>query len=189
WATYPYAASGCQGEVHACALGSAPVYCRATWTVRECRRGCRGSATRPTSPPSTASPPPSEWSSCGRSRCKHGRSCKGRRVNRDFSDMLCALCAARVEFLIVGAYALAAHGLPRATGDLGIWVRPDPENAERVLTALRAFGAPLFDLRVDDLLRDDTVFQLGVPPARIDLMTGITGVTFDAAWRGRMETT
>jgi hypothetical protein len=110
-------------------------------------------------------------------------------VNRDFSDMLCALCAARVEFLIVGAYALAAHGLPRATGDLGIWVRPDPENAERVLTALRAFGAPLFDLRADDLLRDDTVFQLGVPPARIDLMTGITGVTFDAAWRGRMETT
>lgn len=108
-------------------------------------------------------------------------------MNRDFADMLAALSAAGAEFLIVGAYAMAAHGLPRATGDIDIWVRPTRENAERVMAALRIFGAPLFDLSIDDLLRLDTVFQLGVPPARIDILTGISGVTFDEAWRGRVD--
>jgi hypothetical protein len=108
-------------------------------------------------------------------------------MNRDFAEMLSALCAERVEFLIVGAFALAAHGLPRATGDIDIWVRPTPENAERTLRALSSFGAPLFDLSRDDLVRNDTVFQIGLPPARIDLMTGISGVDFEQAWRGRLD--
>ncbi len=101
--------------------------------------------------------------------------------------MLSALCAAGVEFLIVGAHALAAHGIPRATGDLDIWVRATPGNAERVLAALRVFGAPLFDLTRDDLIRPDTVFQIGVVPCRIDILTSISGVEFDGGWAGRLQ--
>jgi hypothetical protein len=96
--------------------------------------------------------------------------------------MLSALFAAGAEFMVVGAHALAAHGLPRATGDLDIFIRATPENARRVLAALREFGAPLFDLTERDLRTPDTVFQIGLPPSRIDLLTSISGVTFDDAW-------
>jgi hypothetical protein len=109
-------------------------------------------------------------------------------MNRDFAEMLSALSAAGVEFLVVGAHAVAAHGHPRATGDLDIWVRPTPENAGRVWSALERFGAPLFDLRLEDLGRPGVVFQIGVPPCRIDILTEITGVTFDEAWPGRLTT-
>lgn len=108
-------------------------------------------------------------------------------MNRDFVEMLSALSAAGVKFLIVGAHALAAHGAPRATGDLDIWVRPTRDNAARVLAALQSFGAPLFDLTVDDLCASDTVFQIGLPPSRIDILSGISGVEFDAAWPRRIE--
>ena len=84
-------------------------------------------------------------------------------MNRDFVEMLSELSAAGVDFLIVGAHALAAHGVPRATGDLDIWVRPSRDNAARVLEAIARFGAPLFDLTVDDLTRPDTVFQIAFP--------------------------
>ncbi len=107
-------------------------------------------------------------------------------MNRDFVEMLSELCAANVEFLVVGAHALAAHGKPRATGDLDVWVRPSGENAERVLSALRRFGAPLFDLTREDLVRPGTVFQIGVPPSRIDVLTEISGVRFDDAWPRRL---
>ncbi len=107
-------------------------------------------------------------------------------MNPDFADILSALSAAGVEFLIVGAHALAAHGVPRATGDLDIWVRPTPDNATRTLRALAAFGAPLSDLSVDDLIKTDTVFQMGLPPARIDILSGITGVNFTEAWERRV---
>ena len=109
-------------------------------------------------------------------------------MNRDFVEMLSALFAENVEYLVVGAYALAAHGLPRATGDIDIWVRPTPDNAERVLRALRAFGAPLLDLAREDLLRPDTAFQIVVAPGRIDLLTGLTGLTFEEAWPARITT-
>ena len=107
-------------------------------------------------------------------------------MNPDFADILSALSAAGVEFLIVGAHALAAHGVPRATGDLDIWVRPTPDNAARTLRALAAFGAPVSDLSVEDLTRPDTVFQMGLPPARIDILSSITGVDFAAAWERRV---
>jgi hypothetical protein len=107
-------------------------------------------------------------------------------MNRDFVEMLSALIEARAEFLVVGAHALAAHGVPRATGDLDIWVRNDPENADRVLAALEAFGAPLSDLTRDDLIRPGTVFQIGVPPSRIDILTSISGVSFDEASRNHV---
>jgi hypothetical protein len=107
-------------------------------------------------------------------------------LNQHFAEILSELSAAGVEYLIVGAYALAAHGNPRATGDIDIWVRPTRDNAARVLRALRAFGAPLFDLSVDDLVNEQTVFQMGVAPMRIDILCGIDGVGFDEAWPRRV---
>jgi hypothetical protein len=100
--------------------------------------------------------------------------------------MLSAFIAGGVEFLIVGAYALAAHGVPRATGDLDFWVRPSDENARRVLQALDVFGAPLHDLSAEDLTQPDLVYQIGVEPVRIDILTEIDGVAFDEAWAGRV---
>ncbi len=108
-------------------------------------------------------------------------------MERDFVEMLSALNAAGAEYLVVGAHAMAAHGVPRATGDLDIWVRATPENSGRVLEALRFFGAPLFDLTPDDLSRPGTVFQIGVVPVRIDLLTSISGVSFEEAWAGRIS--
>lgn len=108
-------------------------------------------------------------------------------LNRDFRDMLSELSAQQADFLIVGAYALAGHGLPRATGDIDIWIRPTPENAKRVWKALAAFGAPLEELTVEDLSAPGVSFQIGIPPRRIDILTAIDGVEFDEAWRERLE--
>lgn len=108
-------------------------------------------------------------------------------MNRDFAEMLSALSAAGAEFLVVGAHARAAYGEPRATKDLDIWVRPTPENAARVWSALIAFGAPTFDLEPEDLARPGLVVQLGVPPYRIDIITELTALTFDAAWPNRIH--
>ena len=112
-----------------------------------------------------------------------------RGMNRDFVEMLCALTETEAEFLVVGAYAVAAHGHPRATGDLDIWVRPSPENAEKVFMALQVFGAPLANLSREDLSQLNTVFQIGVAPFRIDLLTSITGVDFSQAWQHKIEMT
>jgi hypothetical protein len=87
---------------------------------------------------------------------------------------------------VVGAHALAAHGIPRATGDLDIWVRPTQENAARVWAALERFGAPLHELMPRDLYSPEVVFQIGLPPNRIGLLTSITGVAFDEAWQNRI---
>jgi hypothetical protein len=103
-------------------------------------------------------------------------------LNEDYKEMLQALAAERARFLLIGAYALAAHGHPRATMDIDLWVAPTRENAEAVLRALRRFGAPLHDLTREDLERDDTVFQIGVAPRRIDIMTGVSGLRFDEAF-------
>ena len=108
-------------------------------------------------------------------------------MSRDFAEMLSALSEAGAEFLIVGAHALAAHGRPRATGDLDIWVRATPENAERVWSALATFGAPLHDLSLADLASPGIVFQMGLPPRRIDILTELTGLTFAEAWAGRVR--
>lgn len=105
----------------------------------------------------------------------------------DFSDRLSALSAESVEFLLIGAYAMAVHGFPRATGDMDIWIRPTEENAQRTLRALRRFGAPLSDLTAEDLCTADTVIQIGLAPVRIDLLTSIDGVDFDDAWPQRTE--
>ena len=107
-------------------------------------------------------------------------------MNRDFAEMLSALSAAGAEYLVVGAYALAAHGRPRATGDLDIWVRPSSDNADKVWAALAGFGAPLSALKKQDLTTPGIVFQIGVEPVRIDILTAIDGVDFDGAWTRRI---
>lgn len=109
-------------------------------------------------------------------------------MNQDFKELLLAFNAHDVEYLIVGAHALAAHGHVRATKDLDLWVRPDEKNAQRVLRALSAFGAPSGDLTADDLSRKETIFQIGVPPLRIDIITDVDGVEFTDAWPERLET-
>ena len=107
-------------------------------------------------------------------------------MSPDFRDLLCEFNAHSVEFLVVGAYALAAHGRVRATGDFDVWVRPEAANASRVIAALQAFGAPLRDLGENDLRRPGTVFQIGVAPLRIDVLTAIDAVEFDEAWAERL---
>lgn len=101
--------------------------------------------------------------------------------------MLLALSDAKIDYLLVGAYAVAAHGHPRATGDLDIWVRPDSDTAPRVYRVLAEFGAPLHDLTIDDLARPGMVFQIGVEPSRIDILTAISGVAFNQAWENRIQ--
>jgi hypothetical protein len=108
-------------------------------------------------------------------------------LNPDFRDMLFAFSDEGVEFLIVGAYAMGAHGYARATGDIDLWVRRSPENAARVMRALIRFRAPLFNLTLDDLNTPDVVFQIGAPPRRIDILTSISGVEFDDAWPNRVS--
>ena len=108
-------------------------------------------------------------------------------MNSDFSEILLAFNAHHVEYLLVGAHALAVYGHVRATKDLDLWVRPDSENAQRVLKALSAFGAPLGDLTQDDLSKPGTIFQIGVPPLRIDVITAIDGVDFAEAWPDRFK--
>jgi hypothetical protein len=104
-------------------------------------------------------------------------------VNEDFVDMLMALTGRQVEFLIVGAYALAAHGFPRATGDIDIFVAPTAENARRVHEALLEFGAPVgaHGVSAKDFETKGTVYQIGLPPRRIDLLTSISGVEYEEA--------
>jgi hypothetical protein len=107
---------------------------------------------------------------------------------QDFNDLLSTFNAHGVEHIVVGAHALAAHGYVRATKDLDVWVRPDPENARRTLNALAAFGAPTEGLTERDLSTPGLVFQIGVPPVRIDVITAIDGVEFADAWADRVRT-
>jgi hypothetical protein len=108
-------------------------------------------------------------------------------MNPDFVDLLRSFAAADVRFLIVGAYALAHHGRPRATGDLDVWVDATPANAPRVIRGLRAFGAPMHQISEADFATPGIVFQIGVPPGRIDILTNLTGLTFADAWSEREQ--
>ena len=110
-------------------------------------------------------------------------------INPDFSDLFAALNDAGARYLLVGGYALAVHGVPRFTKDLDVWTDPTRQNAALVITALRAFGAPMDALVEGDLAQPGVVFQIGVPPNRIDIVTAIDGVTFAEAWPARVITT
>lgn len=104
-------------------------------------------------------------------------------LNANFKDMLFALNDSKTEYLVVGAYAMAAFGCPRATGDLDIWIGHSIKNAELAWQALASFGATLGELQVSDLASPDIVFQIGVRPERIDIITSIDGIEFHDAWQ------
>lgn len=110
-------------------------------------------------------------------------------ANPDFKELFAALCAEQAEFIVVGAHAVMVHTEPRFTKDLDVWIRPTPENAKRVYRALSTFGAPLDDLTEQDLATEGTVFQIGIAPNRIDLLTSIEAVTFGDAWPRRLQRT
>ena len=107
-------------------------------------------------------------------------------MNHDFRDLLSEFNEHQVEYLVVGAHALAAHGHVRATKGLDLWVRPDAANAGRVMAALKAFGAPLEDVNEKDFAGPGLIFQIGVPPVRVDVLTSIDGVSFGEAWPARL---
>ena len=103
-------------------------------------------------------------------------------LNSDYRDILRILSEKKVKFLLVGAYAMAAHGYPRSTMDIDLWVMPDPENAHLVLQALEDFGAPPGDLSPEDLQKEGLVFQIGVAPRRIDILTSVDELNFEEAF-------
>jgi len=107
-------------------------------------------------------------------------------LNRDFKEFVELLNSIGVEYLIVGGYALAAHGHPRYTGDLDIWIRASARNVDKLLDALARFGFGELGLKAEDFLSPGTIVQLGYPPSRIDLLTAIDGVEFDACYARRV---
>jgi hypothetical protein len=108
-------------------------------------------------------------------------------VQKDFRDLLELLNAHKVEYIIVDAYALAFHGAPRYTGDMDIYVKPNPTNAQRIMAALNDFGFGSVELSAADFEVEDKVVQLGLPPVRVDIVTSITGVSWGEAVLGRVE--
>ena len=110
-------------------------------------------------------------------------------MNPHFIEMLKAFRDEHVEFLVIGAHALAVHGHVRATLDIDLWVKPTPANAGRTWRALRRFRAPLAKISQDDFAEPDVLYQIGLPPSRIDIMTSVTGLEFDAAWSRRIMAT
>ena len=104
----------------------------------------------------------------------------------DFRELLALFNAHHVEYMLVGGYALAFHGAPRFTGDLDILVKPDPENTQCILAALETFGFASVGLTPEDFAYPDQVVQLGVPPVRIDLITSLTGLSWDEVFAGRI---
>jgi hypothetical protein len=107
-------------------------------------------------------------------------------LNRDFKEFIELLSSTGVEYLIVGGYALAAHGHPRYTGDLDIWIRSSPLNVEKLLDVLARFGFGGLGLKAEDFLKPESIVQLGYPPSRIDLLTSIDGVDFETSYAHRV---
>ncbi|MGZ3534326.1 MAG: hypothetical protein ACXU9K_03795 [Thermodesulfobacteriota bacterium] len=103
-------------------------------------------------------------------------------LNEDYREMLQILLGNDVHFLVVGAYAMGAYGYPRATGDFDIWVDTSPENSKKVYSSLAKFGAPLTDISDQTFKEEGIVFQIGIAPRRIDIITHIDGVRFKDAY-------
>jgi hypothetical protein len=108
-------------------------------------------------------------------------------IYQDFKELLELLNEKNVEYLIVGGYALAFHGAPRFTGDIDIFIKPTKKNAQRILMALEEFGFASLKYDIEDFTKKDRIIQLGVPPARIDIITSISGVSWDKAYSGRVK--
>ena len=106
-------------------------------------------------------------------------------LNEDYRDMLQILLGNEVRFLVVGAYAMSAYGYPRATGDFDIWVDTSPENSSKIYASLTEFGAPLTDISEQTFTEDGIIFQIGIAPRRIDIITHIDGVRFQDAYEAK----
>jgi hypothetical protein len=107
-------------------------------------------------------------------------------MSKDFQDILRVFNAHNVKYLVVGGYAFGVYTEPRTTKDIDLWIRTDPENARAVFQALAEFGAPISGLSPEDFT-DGTIFQMGQPPERIDILQQVSGVDFDSAWEHRVE--
>jgi hypothetical protein len=108
-------------------------------------------------------------------------------LNNDYKEMLQLLKRNEVQFLVVGAYAMGVYGYPRATGDMDIWIMSSGENSRKVFDALKEFGAPLSQINETTFAGRDIIFQIGVAPRRIDIITTIDGLEFEQAWQHRVE--
>jgi len=106
-------------------------------------------------------------------------------VNSDFKELLSILADKGVKYLVIGGYAVIRYGEPRYTKDLDLWVFADPENAQAIFSALKAFGAPLTNLTPDDFSEEGYFYQMGVPPVRVDILMSVPGLSFDDAWERR----
>jgi hypothetical protein len=132
---------------------------------------------------------PGGWSSPGKWSSSTSHGGPPTPVNPDFKDLFAALNAEGADYLLVSGYAMAVHDEPRFTKDLDVWVNSSASNPSRVHAALGRFGASLGELTMEDLATPGIVFQIGVQPNRIDLLTAIDGVTFEEAWPHRLEST
>jgi transcriptional/translational regulatory protein YebC/TACO1 len=108
-------------------------------------------------------------------------------LSQDFKEFITLLNVHKVEYIVVGGYAVAIHGFPRTTGDIDFWIKPYQENSERMMKVLIDFGFGSVDINIEDFLKKDYVVQLGFPPNRIDIMTSVTGLDFDAAFIEKKE--
>jgi hypothetical protein len=108
-------------------------------------------------------------------------------IGQDFREFIELLNKHKAEYLVVGGYAVAMHGYPRFTGDIDFWVRPSNENAEKIIKALIEFGFGSYDISEDDFKKQDSVVQLGYPPNRIDIITGVTGLDFEECYKNKKE--
>ncbi len=108
-------------------------------------------------------------------------------LSQDFKEFIQLLNAHKLEYLVVGGYAVAVHGFPRTTGDIDFWVNPVVENAQRMVNVLTDFGFGALDISIDDFLKEDNVVQLGYPPNRIDIITGVSGLAFNECYTARKE--
>jgi hypothetical protein len=108
-------------------------------------------------------------------------------LNKDYKEILQIFIDNKVKFLVVGAYAMGVHGYPRATGDFDLWVEPTSDNSHKIIDSLKLFGAPLSDLTPETFTENKIIFQIGIAPRRIDIITHIDGVEFGAAYKNKIE--
>lgn len=109
------------------------------------------------------------------------------RLPSDFAEFLRSLRSSGVEYLLVGGYAVGLYGYPRATADIDVWIKRSPENAARVVAAIRAFGFDVPALSTELLLKPGQVVRMGLPPLRIEVLTSVSGVEFEECWSSREE--
>lgn len=108
------------------------------------------------------------------------------KLTNDFKEFLRLLNSNQVEYLLIGGYAVSYHGYPRATNDMDVWVAVHPDNAERLVNVMQAFGFSVEGLPSDLFLKENKIVRMGVPPTRIEVLTGISGVTFDECYADRI---